>query len=59
MRTEDNHRPETLLQVRVQPRHKSFISDTVAAVEEKRPFQPPLFAHSRHRQTLLSAVLPV
>lgn len=31
-------------------------SNAVSLIEEERPFQPPLLAHSRHEKTLLSSV---
>ena len=35
---------------------KGIESNAVSLIEEERPFQPPLLAHSRHEKTLLSSV---
>ena len=51
----DDNRPEALLAAVCAAPAKVIVGDTVAVVEEKAPFQPPLFAHARHF-SLLSAV---
>ena len=52
---EDDNRPEALLAAVCAAPAKVIVSNTVSVVEEKAPFQPPLFAHARHF-SLLSAV---
>ena len=52
---EDDNRPEALLAAVCAAPTKVIVGDTVSVVEEKAPFQPPLFAHARHF-SLLSAV---
>ena len=46
---------EALLAIAGAAPAKVVIGDTVSVVEEKAPFQPPLFAHAWHF-SLLSAV---
>ena len=48
---EDDNRPEALLAAPA----KVIVSNTVSVVEEKAPFQPPLFAHARHFSLLSAA----
>ena len=52
---EDNHGSETLLAIVGAAPAKVIVGNTVSVVEEKAPFQPPLFAHAWHF-SLLSAV---
>ena len=52
---EDNHGSETLLAIVGAAPAKVVIGNSVSVVEEKAPFQPPLFAHARHF-SLLPAV---
>ena len=52
---EDNHGSETLLAIVGAAPAKVVIGNSVSVVEEKAPFQPPLFAHAWHF-SLLSAV---
>ena len=52
---EDDNRPEALLAAVCAAPAKVIGSNTVSGVEEKAPFQPPLFAHAWHF-SLLSAV---
>ena len=53
--TEDDNRPEALLAAVCAAPAKVIVGNTVSVVEEKAPFQPPLFAHAWHF-SLLSAV---
>ena len=52
---EDDNRPEALLAAVCAAPAKVIVGNTVSVVEEKAPFQPPLFAHTWHF-SLLSAV---
>ena len=52
---EDDNRPEALLAAACAAPAKVIVGNTVSVVEEKAPFQPPLFAHTWHF-SLLSAV---
>lgn len=52
---EDDNRPEALLAAVCAAPAKVIVGNTVSVVEEKAPFQPPLFAHAWHF-SLLSAV---
>ena len=51
----NDNRPETLLAIVGAAPAKVVIGNSVSVVEEKAPFQPPLFAHAWH-YSLLSAV---
>ena len=52
---EYDNRPEALLAAVCAAPAKVIVGNTVSVVEEKAPFQPPLFAHAWHF-SLLSAV---
>ena len=52
---EDDNRPEALLAAVCAAPAKVIVSNTVSVVEEKAPFQPPLFAHARHFSLLSAA----
>jgi len=51
MRAKDNNCPEALLAAVDAATAKGIVGNAVAVVEEERPFQPPLFIHSRHFYT--------
>jgi len=51
MRAKNNDCPETLLAAVDASTAKGIVGNAVSVVEEERPFQPPLFAHSRHFYT--------
>ena len=48
MRAKNNDCPETLLAAVDAPTAKGIVGNAVSVVEEERPFQTPLLAHSRH-----------
>jgi len=48
MRAKNNDCPEALLAAVDTPTAKGVVGDAVSLIEEERPFQPPLLAHSRH-----------
>ena len=52
---EYDNRPEALLAAMGTAPAKVIVGNTVSVVEEKAPFQPPLFAHARYF-SLLPAV---
>ena len=52
---EDDNRPEALLAAVCAAPAKVIVSNTVSVVEEKAPFQPPLFAHTWHFSLLSAA----
>lgn len=52
-RAQDDRGPEALLALVPAPAAKPVVGDTVAVVEEERPFQFSLFAHARHTPHLL------
>jgi len=51
MRTKNNDCPEALLAAVDAPTAKGIVGNAVSVIEEERPFQPPLFTHSRHFYT--------
>jgi hypothetical protein len=51
MQTKNNDCPEALLAAVDTPTAKGIVGNAVSVVEEERPFQPPLFTHSRHFYT--------
>ena len=53
MRTSDQTRPKTLLAGAAALAAKRIVGDTVALIEEERPFFLALLAHSRHGGSFL------
>ena len=56
---EDDNRPEALLAAVCADPAKVIVGNTVSVVEEKAPFQPPLFAHEMCIRDRGDGVLPV